>query len=80
MSLSWPGCLPVSRTIFALPSTVCAARAREMSRGRPARTPPSASASIMRNTYAGPLPDQAGHRAQQLLVHLRPGIHISTCL
>ena len=27
-----------------------------MSRGSPARTPPSESASIMRNTYAGPLP------------------------
>lgn len=40
----------------AHPSTVCAASCCAMSRGSPARTPPSASASIMTNTYAGPLP------------------------
>mmetsp|Transcript_23867 Transcript_23867/g.61275 ORF Transcript_23867/g.61275 Transcript_23867/m.61275 type:complete len:223 (-) Transcript_23867:437-1105(-) len=55
-SLSCPGCLPVSTTILAEPITVCAASCREISRGRPAATPPSASASMARNTYAGPLP------------------------
>ena len=34
-SFSAPGCWPVSSTIFAAPSTVCAASARATSRGRP---------------------------------------------
>ena len=56
MSLSTPGCLPVSITILAEPSTVCAASCWATSLGSPARTPPSASASIMTKMYAGPLP------------------------
>mmetsp|Transcript_38228 Transcript_38228/g.53065 ORF Transcript_38228/g.53065 Transcript_38228/m.53065 type:complete len:206 (-) Transcript_38228:573-1190(-) len=56
MSFKAPGCLPVSITILDAPYTVCAARDMAMSRGRPARTPPSANASIITNTYAGPLP------------------------
>lgn len=55
-SLRAPGCCPLSSTILAAPSTVWAARAWARLRGSPARTPPSARASIMRNTYAGPLP------------------------
>ena len=56
MSLSSPGCLPVSSTIFAVPSIVCAANRVEMSRGKPAATPPSLSASMIMYPYAGPLP------------------------
>src|SRR5438105_1593187 len=47
MSLSTPGCDPVSSTILAAPRTVCAASAVATSRGKPTRTPPSLSASIM---------------------------------
>ena len=36
------------KTIFALPSTVCAASFVATSRGSPAATPPSLSASITR--------------------------------
>ena len=43
-------------TMRAAPDTVCAASARALSRGSPAATAPSASASMARNTYAGPLP------------------------
>ena len=46
--LEHAGCSPVSRTIRAAPSTVCDARSVATSRGNPARTPPSDSASIMR--------------------------------
>jgi len=35
-SLSWPGCFPDSRTIFALPYTVWAARVWAIGRGKPA--------------------------------------------
>lgn len=42
----------------AAPATVFAASASAVSRGRPAATPPSASASIMRYTKAGPEPDR----------------------
>lgn len=45
-----------TRTMRAAPDTVWAASARALSRGRPAATAPSASASMARNTYAGPLP------------------------
>ena len=44
------------RTMRAAPETVCAASASALSRGSPAATAPSASASMARNTYAGPLP------------------------
>src|SRR5579884_2579474 len=47
-SFSAPGCCPVSSTIRAEPSTVCAASAVATSRGKPTRTPPSDRASIMR--------------------------------
>eukprot|EP00962_Isochrysis_galbana_P025494 scaffold7863_cov118-Isochrysis_galbana.AAC.7 len=47
-SLSAPGCLPVSSTMAAAPFIVCAASFSATSRGSPARTPPSARASIMR--------------------------------
>ena len=57
-SFSAPGCWPVSRTIFALPSTVCAASASATSRGKPHLTPPSASASMKTYTNAGPLPER----------------------
>ena len=46
-SLSVPGCSPVSNTIFAAPSIVCAASCVESSRGKPAATPPSLSASMI---------------------------------
>src|SRR5438067_648028 len=42
---------------FALPSTVCAASCMEARRDSPTFTPASASASMMRNRYAGPLPE-----------------------
>ena len=41
---------------MAAPFTVCAASFSAIGRGNPALTPPSASASIKRYTYAGPLP------------------------
>mmetsp|Transcript_13593 Transcript_13593/g.21726 ORF Transcript_13593/g.21726 Transcript_13593/m.21726 type:complete len:212 (+) Transcript_13593:179-814(+) len=56
LSLSNPGCSPVSSTIFAAPKTVCAAKFKATDLGRPMRTPPSAIASIIMYTYAGPLP------------------------
>ena len=56
LSFSRPGCSPVSSAILAAPNTVCAASCRAASRGSPIFTPPSASASMMRKTYAGPLP------------------------
>ena len=56
-SLSTPGCSPVSSTISAPPSTVCAASCVAMPRGRPIRTPPSLRASIITYTNAGPEPD-----------------------
>src|SRR5262249_42849001 len=46
-SLSAPACSPVSSTILAEPSTVCAARAVATSRGSPTRPPPADSASII---------------------------------
>mmetsp|Transcript_2947 Transcript_2947/g.7974 ORF Transcript_2947/g.7974 Transcript_2947/m.7974 type:complete len:226 (-) Transcript_2947:78-755(-) len=56
MSFSSPGCLPVSSTILAAPMTVWAASFVATGLGRPDLTPPSDRASIMRKTYAGPLP------------------------
>src|SRR5215510_1175243 len=50
MSLSWPGCTPVSSTRRAEPSTVCAARVMAMARSSPIFTPPSASASMVMAT------------------------------
>jgi hypothetical protein len=41
----------------ALPSTVWTASCIATARFKPARTPPSASDSMKRNTYAGPLPE-----------------------
>src|SRR5439155_1628404 len=58
MSLSAPGCSPVSRRSFAAPSTVWVARGIAVARSRPMRTPPSASYSITIATYAGPEPDR----------------------
>src|SRR6058998_1582576 len=58
MSLSAPGCSPVSRRSFAAPSTVWVARVIAVARSRPMRTPPSASDSITIATYAGPEPDR----------------------
>mmetsp|Transcript_2930 Transcript_2930/g.13194 ORF Transcript_2930/g.13194 Transcript_2930/m.13194 type:complete len:313 (-) Transcript_2930:462-1400(-) len=57
LSLSSPGCDPVSNTIFDAPMTVWAARRLASTRGRPAATPPSASASMNWKTYAGPEPE-----------------------
>mmetsp|Transcript_20047 Transcript_20047/g.60740 ORF Transcript_20047/g.60740 Transcript_20047/m.60740 type:complete len:268 (-) Transcript_20047:304-1107(-) len=57
ISLSSPGCFPVSSTMVAAPRTVCAARRSATWRGRPARTAPSASASMKLNTKAGPEPE-----------------------
>mmetsp|Transcript_30273 Transcript_30273/g.81370 ORF Transcript_30273/g.81370 Transcript_30273/m.81370 type:complete len:215 (+) Transcript_30273:420-1064(+) len=57
-SLSSPGCLPVSRTMVAAPRTVFAASCVATGRGSPALTPPSLSASMNWNTYAGPEPDR----------------------
>src|SRR5207245_2190286 len=57
-SLSMPGCWPLSMSSLALPSTVCAASCMEARRESPTFTPASASASMMRNRYAGPLPDR----------------------
>ena len=54
--MSSPGCLPVSRTIFALPSTACAAKRYACALGMPSATAASAIASININTYAGELP------------------------
>src|SRR6185436_3767948 len=58
MSLSAPGCSPVSSRSFAAPSTVWVARVIAVARSRPMRTPPSASDSITIATYAGPEPDR----------------------
>src|SRR5439155_18910344 len=46
MSLSAPGCRPVSSKSFAAPSTVWVARVIAVMRSSPMRTPPSASDSI----------------------------------
>ena len=56
ISLSSPGCFPVSRTIFALPSTAWAANVYAWLLGMPPATAASAIASININTYAGELP------------------------
>src|SRR5437660_1856740 len=56
LSFNRAGCSPVSSTCLAAPSTVCAARVKAVSRGSPTLTPPSAKASLIWNTYAGPLP------------------------
>src|SRR5437870_4636257 len=56
LSFNRAGCSPVSSTCLAAPSTVCAARVKAVSRGSPTLTPPSAKASMIWNTYAGPLP------------------------
>src|SRR6185369_7593981 len=57
MSLSAPGCMPVSSKSLAAPSTVWVARVIAVIRSSPIRTPPSASDSITMATYAGPDPD-----------------------
>ena len=56
LSLSTPGWVPVSSTIFAAPSTACAANVYAYARGMPCRTAASAIASINRSTYAGDEP------------------------
>src|SRR5437867_4138493 len=56
LSFNRAGCSPVSSTCLAAPSTVCAASVKAVSRGSPIFTPPSARASMIWNTYAGPLP------------------------
>src|SRR5215831_2897528 len=58
MSLSAPGCNPVSSRSFAAPSTVWVARVIAVARSSPMRTPPSARDSITTATYAGPEPDR----------------------
>ena len=50
ISLSSAGCFPVSKTIFALPSTAWAANLYACARGIPSATAASAIASINRNT------------------------------
>ena len=55
-SFSTPGCSPVAWHMAAAPLTVCTASCIATPRGSPARTPPSARASIIMKTYAGPLP------------------------
>ncbi|MPN47123.1 hypothetical protein SDC9_194723 [bioreactor metagenome] len=57
MSLSSPGCMPVSSAIFAAPSTVWAARVSALFLSIPSRTAPSAIASITGKMKAGPLPE-----------------------
>ena len=57
-SLSMPGCWPLSMRSLAEPSTVCAASCSEARRESPTFTPASASASMMRKMYAGPLPER----------------------
>ncbi len=59
ISLSSPGCFPVSRTIFAEPKTACAANLYALSLGIPDRTAASAMASMNMKTYAGLLPVSA---------------------
>jgi hypothetical protein len=59
MSLSSAGCFPVSRSILAAPSKVCAANFKATSLGNPKLTPASARASAKTKTYAGPLPESA---------------------
>lgn len=56
--------LPLNQSLptCAAPLTVWAASASAVSRGSPAATPPSASASIMRYTKAGPEPLSPAHR------------------
>ena len=56
-SFSSPGCLPLSKTSLALPSTIWAAYSCALARGRPQATPPSASASMNWYTQAGPQPE-----------------------
>src|SRR5581483_4808767 len=58
MSLSAPGCRPVSDSSVAAPSTVCVASVMAVARSSPIFTPPSASDSITMATYAGPDPDR----------------------
>src|SRR6266850_35978 len=58
MSLSAPGCMPVSSKSFAAPRTVWVASVIAVIRSSPIRTPPSASDSITMATYAGPEPDR----------------------
>src|SRR5580704_3206769 len=56
-SFSSAGWYPVSSTIRAEPSVVCAASSVATSRGSPTLTPASASASMMMYRNAGPEPD-----------------------
>ena len=56
MSFNSPGCIPVSRSILALPRTDCAANSYACFLGIPSATAASARASRKRNTYAGELP------------------------
>ena len=58
-ALSLAGSAPLSKAYFADPRTVCSARSLASSRVRPARTPPSISASMNMYTKAGPQPDTA---------------------
>ena len=59
LSLSTPGCWPVSSTIFAVPSIICAAYWIADARGRPHATPPSAIDSKKIAAKAGPQPATA---------------------
>jgi len=56
MSLRLPAWRPVSKSILADPSIVCAPRRVATSLGSPILTPASARASSITNMYAGPLP------------------------
>src|SRR5512147_333246 len=57
ISLSAPGCSPVSASRRAAPSTVWVASVIAVARSRPIFTPPSASDSTTSATYAGPEPE-----------------------
>src|SRR5262245_59401879 len=55
-SRSTIGCSPVSRSIFAEPTTVCTTSSVAVVRGSPRCTPASIMASTTKNRYAGPEP------------------------
>src|SRR2546427_3088961 len=69
LSFSLPGCSPVSRTIRAAPSTVCAARARAASRGNPIFTPPVGERFDDQKDVGRPAPAETGHGIHEALVN-----------